>query len=140
MVVLAVARRQGIGVDVERWDRALDHLNLANSVFARPEIQRLRRTAGDVRAQVFTTLWTLKEAYAKALGLGLTFPFREFWFDLDGQRPTIHQTLETAAMPHPWYFQLFAPSRSHRVALAVSMANLEESIRILPREVVPLNV
>ena len=45
----------------------------------------------EARAERFTTLWTLKEAYAKAVGMGLRMDFSALAFDLlpDGRTATL---------------------------------------------------
>lgn len=35
---------------------------------------------------LFTRLWTLKEAYVKAIGIGISYPLREVSFSFSGDR------------------------------------------------------
>lgn len=79
LVACLVAPGGGCGVDVEPVsDRVMP---LGASVFAASELERMR-SSGDRAAEVATSLWTLKEAYAKARGLGLRLPFSRCEFDL----------------------------------------------------------
>jgi len=92
--VLAVAREPGLqlGVDIEDRSRGVEHHQLARRFFAPPEARTVDSSADPVEA--FFSIWTLKEAYVKALGSGLRHPLSEFmvesnqrWglFDLHGQ-------------------------------------------------------
>jgi 4'-phosphopantetheinyl transferase len=82
IVGCAVSAGRRLGVDIEHRSarkRDLDGLGRATlhpleqaALFSRPPSERL---------EAFLRCWTLKEALAKALGEGLSLPFREFAFD-----------------------------------------------------------
>ncbi|WP_404337300.1 4'-phosphopantetheinyl transferase family protein [Sphingomonas sp. MMS12-HWE2-04] len=74
LVAVAINREGPIGVDVEAATRAIDVASIGRRVFAAEE-------RGDP-----LRLWTLKEAVAKATGLGLSLPFNEIVFDGDPPR------------------------------------------------------
>ncbi|MGN5376800.1 4'-phosphopantetheinyl transferase family protein [Streptomyces lasalocidi] len=80
-------RRQRIGVDVEGLGREPRALETILTTFA-PEEQRWAAEAppGRERERRVLRLWTLKEAYSKARGLGLGLPFDEFSFSLADDR------------------------------------------------------
>lgn len=81
--LLGVVRRHRIGVDVERLDRGERGFTTIVETFA-PEEQRWAAAAapGRPRDRRILRLWTLKEAYAKARGLGLGLAFDSFAFHL----------------------------------------------------------
>lgn len=81
--LLGIVRRRRIGVDVERLDRDEHALRTIVETFT-PEEQRWVAGAapGQARDRRTIRLWTLKEAYSKARGLGLGLPFDEFSFEL----------------------------------------------------------
>lgn len=68
-IAIALSAGGELGVDIERVDPALDVQALQDLVLHPAE----REHGGD--ATHFFRLWTLKEAYAKALGLGVGLPF-----------------------------------------------------------------
>jgi 4'-phosphopantetheinyl transferase len=72
LVVCALANGVRLGVDVERQDRRGDWRGLARRWLAAEEQAWLARQTEQERACAFLRLWTLKEAYVKALGLGLS--------------------------------------------------------------------
>jgi 4'-phosphopantetheinyl transferase len=78
LAVFALARATEVGVDVERVRADVDVEQIAASFFARGEREALRRLAADVRVRAFFTCWTRKEAYVKALGVGLSLPLDSF--------------------------------------------------------------
>jgi 4'-phosphopantetheinyl transferase len=61
-----------------------------DSVFTEREIQSIRALPESRQARQSYMLWTLKEAYMKAIGMGLSIPLRGFGFDVDGaDHPTL---------------------------------------------------
>ena len=65
------------GIDTENSKRHLP--NILNAVFSSSEKTQLNNfISDDVRySEIFYTMWTLKEAYTKMLGTGLTTNFKE---------------------------------------------------------------
>ncbi len=83
-MVVGVTRRGRIGVDVERADRRLAHTGSEAQACTPFEKRHLDRGTESARNDTMVRLWTLKEAYSKALGQGLRFRFTEFGFALLG--------------------------------------------------------
>jgi 4'-phosphopantetheinyl transferase len=78
LTVLVVGDGRPVGVDVERV-RAIDNVDeLAEGLFAPDEVDAVRAAAPAARSLAFLTLWTRKEAVAKAMGVGLAMPLDEF--------------------------------------------------------------
>jgi 4'-phosphopantetheinyl transferase len=80
LVVCLVSAHHEVGVDTELRARAASILNIANTVFAEAELRELLALEGDAQAHRAVTLWTLKEAYIKARGMGLALPLEKFAF------------------------------------------------------------
>ena len=76
-----------IGVDVEAADRRMLALGTEQRMCLPAELRRLRRLPEAERNRELVRLWTLKEAYSKAIGQGLRFGFTEFGFDFPGGPP-----------------------------------------------------
>ncbi|HKY02948.1 MAG TPA: 4'-phosphopantetheinyl transferase superfamily protein [Burkholderiales bacterium] len=77
-VACALAPMGPIGVDVECiGTRKRDVASLSAAVLHPIEQERLAASNAVDRERLFLRFWTLKEALAKALGLGLAIPMRE---------------------------------------------------------------
>ena len=73
-----------------------------------------------VQHDAFFRFWTLKEAYIKARGLGLSIPLQSFAFSLgDGRPPTMALTKPDDGTPTAWQFAELRPSDRHRAAVAI---------------------
>jgi 4'-phosphopantetheinyl transferase len=70
LALCAVARRE-VGVDVERIRPGLDVLALARRFFPEAEARELDGMDAAARERFFFRLWTRREAYLKARGIGL---------------------------------------------------------------------
>jgi 4'-phosphopantetheinyl transferase len=119
LVACALSVAGLVGVDVEVLDEARDAEEIAERYFAEPEIRALRSCAPGVERQArFTELWTLKEAYVKALGSGLRQSLDEFGFECLGGSAL--RFIGPGGFPGTgWRFGLFAPSARHRLAVAL---------------------
>lgn len=70
--LIAVSRVADIGVDLEMLRLPKDGRRLAAAVFSAPELESLAGISDEALHRAFFTCWTRKEAYLKALGVGLT--------------------------------------------------------------------
>jgi 4'-phosphopantetheinyl transferase len=71
LAVFAVGCDRELGVDVERVRRDMDFEPLVDGVLSVAERGALDQLAPEARRQAFYRCWTRKEAYLKALGVGL---------------------------------------------------------------------
>ncbi|MFL5618705.1 MAG: 4'-phosphopantetheinyl transferase family protein [Gemmatimonadaceae bacterium] len=73
LALVAVARERPVGVDLERWEREMDHLKLAERFFSpaeRASLEALAERRDDLMHGFFAA-WSRKEAYLKARGEGV---------------------------------------------------------------------
>lgn len=112
--LLAVADGCAVGADVETLAPMTDSLALVPELFSGPEQAVLRAAApGADWEGLFYTIWTRKEAYAKALGMGLSLPFAGFSvLEFDENRAV------RLVAPAGAYLASFAAGPGHRGALA----------------------
>ena len=116
LVACAVARGTAVGIDAERFDARLASPDVAASCFAPGELRLLESCAGDQYAARFLELWTLKEAYVKAVGDGLSIPLQGFSFSFESS----HRLGFAGPDDHAaWQFVLTAPSADTRLSVAV---------------------
>jgi 4'-phosphopantetheinyl transferase len=81
LVVIAVGRVSQIGVDVEASDKRVS-LTVARRYFSAREAAALDALPPEARPRRFLRLWTLKEAYLKAVGEGLAGGLERMTFTL----------------------------------------------------------
>ena len=121
-VACAVARGTRVGIDVERVRLRVDARELAARYFAPSETRTLDTADPHDYQARFTELWTLKEAYIKALGVGLTLPLDSIAFAFEGEAGLRFIGPEDRAV---WQFLLAVPSADVRMALAVHRGSPE---------------
>lgn len=118
LVACIVARERDIGIDVENTTRPTNILTIADSVFSATEIRDLKRLGARAQQRRFFELWTLKESYIKARGMGLAIPLDQFSFTFaDGIDLAIDPALRDTAAT--WQLHLWKPTPSHQAALAI---------------------
>ncbi|MFF4402720.1 4'-phosphopantetheinyl transferase family protein [Streptomyces sp. NPDC001480] len=86
LLLVGLTSRGLIGVDAERADRSIYARGLARLICTPHERRMLARLPEPERNPSLVRLWTLKEAYSKAIGQGMQFRFNEFGFG-PGSRP-----------------------------------------------------
>lgn len=119
MVVCAIVLERDIGVDVEPMTRGEEILSVADTVFAPSELAELRALSAPEEADRAVTLWTLKEAYIKARGKGLSLPLDAFAFHFaPGAPPVVSFDPRIDDRAARWTFRT-CDVRGHRIALAV---------------------
>jgi len=116
LVIVGFALARPIGVDVERIDRAVEYREIARSVFSSDEIRLLGAMRDEEIGPAFFGVWTLKEAYVKARGMGLSIPLAEFSCSIGPPRIAFSDTIEDSSLN--WFlWQRYADS-AHVVAVA----------------------
>lgn len=116
MVAAAVSARIRIGVDIEALGAHGADSSLARQFFSLSEIEALEVSDLSAREDLFFRIWTLKEAYIKARGLGFLLPLDSF---------ALIPTADGIRFQPPaddvggnWQFHSTGPSTQHRLAIA----------------------
>lgn len=121
LAALAVAWGGEVGVDVEDCARRSRPESIAEHFFAAAEVEGLMALPEEARPGRFFDLWTLKEAYIKARGMGLSIPLGDFAYDLSRGREAIELALAPTLgdVRAGWHFVLRDAPPHHRLALAL---------------------
>ncbi|MEM6777347.1 MAG: 4'-phosphopantetheinyl transferase superfamily protein [Planctomycetota bacterium] len=113
-------RDQWLGVDVEQLDRRTDSA-LADRYFAQEEIDQLDRTSSETERQfLFLKIWTLKEAFIKAIGTGLQTPLDQFAF-VNAAADVPQLVLKDSSLSHQrcWHIESITPDVGFIAAVAI---------------------
>lgn len=139
LVALIVARDVEVGIDVEDVARRGETVDIADRFFAEDEIRELRALPAELQRDRFFDYWTLKEAYIKARGMGLSLPLGKFAFQLPRRPIRIAIAPELNDDARRWQFEQYSPTPRHRAAVAIQRpAPDAPDARVVGRWTVPL--
>lgn len=132
LVACAVTLDREVGLDVESTGRQRDLGSVANRFFSPEEARELSALPDRERRERFFDYWTLKEAYLKALGVGLSVSLAGFSFELaDGLPIRVKPSGRAAEDPDAWQFELLRPTPDHVMAVAVRrVPGLDAPVRL----------
>jgi 4'-phosphopantetheinyl transferase len=126
LVACLVGLEREVGVDLEPFGRADDVLDLAARICAPAELTALAALPGAAeRTAHALALWTLKEAYVKARGLGLSLPVGSLTFTLGPGAIALTCAPEADAAPGRWHFRSLE-LEGHRVAVAAGRSEARQ--------------
>jgi 4'-phosphopantetheinyl transferase len=120
--LFAFARDRNVGVDVEKMGNAFSGEGISDRFFAPREAASIRSFDGSRRQEVFFSYWTLKEAYMKASGRGLSLPMHRFEVALDPPR-VVHVQGDPEAASR-WHLETIHPEAGYAAALAVEVRDV----------------
>jgi 4'-phosphopantetheinyl transferase len=83
----AVSHSRQVGIDLERVESFAGRQHIANRFFSAGELAQFQAFHSTSQTQAFFRLWTRKEAYLKARGLGLTATTYGFDAPLKREKP-----------------------------------------------------
>ena len=118
-VACAVARAGELGVDIESINEQIEVRDIARLNFSPVEIAQLDScTARDIHHR-FVEFWTLKEAFVKATGKGITAGLDQWGFHFTDDD---HLHMEARGFKtDAWSFSLYEPAPHTRLAVATSI-------------------
>jgi len=126
------------GIDAERIHARGDQMGIAGKMFAAPELAELKKLQGQAFLERFLVYWTLREAYCKALGVGIAHAGRGFCFEAenDGSYGIRFESQSGGGHEMHWRFTITRPGKDHMVAVAVRSADLSGR-EVVQRFIVP---
>ena len=117
MVAVTMTKLGAIGIDVESINRETSILELASDILSTSEHLDLKQQSKAEQHARLLKYWTLKEAFVKATGFGLTSGLQSHAFDLEAQ-PHPRLLTQTDTQPTDWLFRQFTLPSGHILALA----------------------
>jgi 4'-phosphopantetheinyl transferase len=120
-VACAVARNRAVGVDVEQRKYLSDLPLLCRYAFSAVEADDvLSAQHPDEQQHRFFSYWTLKEAYIKARGMGLSLPLQQFSFvQVANQDWQLHYAPNFQDDGQSWQFSTCRLGGNHHLAYCV---------------------
>lgn len=109
------------GIDAEQLDAGRSLQAVARRMFSPAEASQLESMDGEARLEYFYSRWTLREAYVKARGIGLSLPTREIEFDINqDNRVTAQFSARLNNDSGRWKFELIHPCSRYVLAIALA--------------------
>lgn len=134
-VACAVAAQAEVGVDVEQIASFWPGDDIAAQCLSPSESTWLHTQPISMRARSLCMLWTLKESYLKARGLGLSVPMQFCRFSVAGDRITLELDAALNDDASSWRFHTWQPDAEHCAALALRCRS--EELQMHWHEVTP---
>jgi 4'-phosphopantetheinyl transferase len=118
---IALTSSSEVGIDIEEIREAADLSAVAEHVFAPEELGYLQLLTPSQWLACFYTLWTLKEAFVKAVGVGLAFDVRTARVVLDKCSKGLFQL--HGAGTAEWVAQSIETEPGYAAAVVTASAN-----------------
>jgi 4'-phosphopantetheinyl transferase len=119
VALLAVSHGREVGVDIERERPDVDCSELAQRFFAPEEVAALAALRVAEQMPAFYRCWTRKEAYVKALGLGMQAPLDGFAVTVAAESASLIHTAHNPAQRDRWELRGLFPLSGFAAAIAV---------------------
>lgn len=124
--VIAISSAVTVGVDIEYCDQNMNVLEIAPEVFTQNEIAKLSTTAENQHIFEFFKIWTIKEAFIKALGYGFSFDPKGIEIQEDTNTfitiPSTQNKLPIGI--EPWYFSQIFLHKKYSLAFVTQIQNI----------------
>jgi 4'-phosphopantetheinyl transferase len=126
VILLAVAFGRAVGIDVECMRSDLPHVGIAEHFFSAAERDSLALLHARAQAEAFYACWTRKEAYIKAVGVGLSLPLDQFDVSLrPGEPARLLATRPDPTEAHRWTLLELDVGPNYKAAAAVEGAEFQ---------------
>ncbi|RXZ79616.1 4'-phosphopantetheinyl transferase superfamily protein [Paenibacillaceae bacterium] len=117
-----------VGIDIEEI-KAMD-IGIAERFYAKKEYADLLAKAAEERQTYFYELWTLKESYIKAIGLGLSLPLDTFSFQITGNDIVVEDSQPRAK----FFFRQYPVNSKYKLAVCHGINYFPAALTILPAQ------
>lgn len=119
--LVAVTRREAIGIDIEYIRNELADEQVAKRFFSKQEVSRLLLLPAEKQKEAFFFCWTRKEAFIKAVGQGLSMPLDQFDVTLTpGEPAQLLATRPDPAQALQWKIYHCTPAEGYAGAVVVA--------------------
>ena len=125
-VLIAVANNLAVGVDIE-WVRPIENANqIVETFFSAKEKVQFQSLSDHLKTEAFYSCWTRKEAFIKALGVGISLPLNQFSVSfLPGEPADLLEVPTTIEQPEFWTLEEFQVREGYVAAIAAQGTGLK---------------
>lgn len=121
-MVMCVVSDKEVGCDVEKISQI--ELEVAKRFFFTTEYDAILKAEDEKSQQeMFFRLWTLKESFMKAVGLGMKLPLDSFRVDIVDEKATVFQKVNK----NSYYFKEYNFNNGYRFAVCGRSDNFPEA-------------
>lgn len=129
LLLVGLTTRGVIGVDAERADRQMYGPGLGRHICTPHELRLLEEIPNPRhRNDALVRLWTLKEAYSKAIGQGMQFRFTDFGFSTAQGPIGLNRPDGQPGTGAEWSFRTYLLAASYVVSVAVGDRGFGETL------------
>ena len=138
LIICAVCLNHDIGCDVESLARKINIESIAKRYFSAHEYQSLQMLSPAAQKTRFFEYWTLKEAFVKATGLGISQGLNSFSFNIAAAEKTSFNDRITLSFSEnsklqnsqDWYSCLSYLEQKHCIAICVKNDSNTKQLKI----------
>lgn len=127
LCVVALSWHSRLGCDVEHLNRSGLDVEIARQFFTPEESEEIATHPSEQQIPRLLSYWTLKEAYIKAEGKGLSMGLDTFYFSLDRDSPRLVLKHDAQQPSASWQFRQVILRDRYLFSLAIARA--EDSTR-----------
>jgi len=136
LIICAVSLDKKIGCDIESLSRKISIKAIAQRYFSATEFNALMALSPALQRRRFFEYWTLKEAFVKATGMGISQGLESFNFTIGKAKSTqFNDNIQLNFSPscseqdnQHWVSSLLYPDQKHCIALCLKTNNLAEPL------------
>lgn len=124
LALLIVSNDCEVGIDVEYMKRVIDVRGVAARFFHPEEVEQLLLLPEDEQMLYFYRVWTAKEAFLKAKGVGIADHLKSFSLDvIHAKSCKIHWACDELKEFNDWFSEVFSPEADYLSTYVCSEAS-----------------
>ncbi|MGE6600850.1 MULTISPECIES: 4'-phosphopantetheinyl transferase family protein [Lysinibacillus] len=125
--VIGIIGNCDVGIDIEEMKDNYED-EIIKNYFSSIEYASYNQTPTEMKKERFYDLWTLKEAFVKNIGLGLSIPLDSFSIETSHNEISIVQDIS----PYPYYFKQYNLINGYKISVCskVNVFPSEQQLKI----------
>ncbi len=129
LVLYAITKQSQIGIDIEKIRDNCNVTSLAKRFFTPNEYQIIKELNDQKKYQIFFQTWTLKEAYLKAIGLGLSGGLDSLLIDINSLDSDLIKFQINQQIVNDWLLKKIEIDSNFMAAIAIQTVTQNLTIK-----------